>query len=423
MEGVHIILLMLVFSAFFSGLEMAFVSANKLKIELEKGRGRHSALILSRFLRTPSRFIGTMLLGNNIALVIYGMAMSGILEPALLNWLPKELHTEFFLLFSKTLISTLIILFFAEFLPKMLFQINPNSVLRSLVYPVYIFYLLAYPLIWFFTGLAEFVLRKWFRMKFSGEEIRFSPVDLDHFVKELKPDDQHAENIPDEIQMFQNVIDFRSVRLRECMVPRNEIIAHPIDENLKTVRQTFIRSGHSKILVYRESIDNIIGYVHSYDMFSRPQNLADVLKPVIIVPETMLANKVLQMFIGERKSIAVVVDEFGGTAGMLTMEDIIEEIFGEINDEFDQDDRLEKVLGDGEYLLSARLEIDYLNEKYRLELPESDDYETLAGLILHIHEDIPVLNEVIRYDSFTFTIIEASEFKIDKVRLKLSPKN
>lgn len=421
MENGHIIFYMLVLSAFFSGMEIAFISANKLKIELDKGRGILSGKILSGFLRAPSRFIGTMLLGNNIAMVIYGMAMSAVLSPWVDGILISvNLNTEFFILLIKTLISTIIILIFAEFIPKILFQINPNTALKALIIPAYIFYFLAYPVIWFFIGTAELILKKWFRLQFSSENIRFSPVDLDHFVRELNPDNDTGVDVPDEIQMFQNVIDFRSARLRDCMVPRNEIIAHAEDDPIKIIKNTFIETGHSKILIFKENIDNIIGYVHSYDMFRRPSSVREVIKPVIIVPETMLANRVMQQFISEHKSIAVVVDEFGGTAGMLTMEDIIEEILGEIHDEFDKDIMLEKRINENEYVFSARLEIDYLNEKYKLNLPETEDYETLAGLIIHFHEDIPNLQEIIDVGVFSFTILEATEFKIEKVRLKIS---
>jgi CBS domain containing-hemolysin-like protein len=378
-----------------------------------------SARIISDFTKTPSKFIGALLLGNNIALVIYGIAMAKLLEPVIINILPLHLSTEFVILIIQTIIATSIILFIAEFIPKALFRIYPNKILNFFAIPVKLFYLIFYPVIYVFIGFSEFVLKKLFRIKFTYKKYNFSPIDLDEYVKEFIPADDNESELNQEIQMFQNAIDFRNVKLRECMIPRTEIIALNKNESIDVLKQNFIDTGHSKILIYKESVDDIIGYTHSYDMFKNPSSIKSILKSVIIVPETMLANKVLSMMIQQHKSIAVVVDEFGGTSGMITMEDIIEEIFGEIEDEYDVEELIEKQIKNNEYIFSARLEIDYLNEKYKLNLPESDDYETLAGLILHHHENIPENGEQIIIGHFIFNILLASQTRIEQIHLKI----
>ena len=416
---IWLIITTLLFSAFFSGMEIAFISSNKLKIEVDKSKGMFSARILSDFTKTPSKFIGALLLGNNIALVIYGIAMAKLLEPVIINILPLHLSTEFVILIIQTIISTLIILFIAEFIPKALFRIYPNKILNFFAIPVKLFYLIFYPVIYVFIGFSEFVLKKLFRIKFTYKKHNFSPIDLDEYVKEFIPADDSESELNQEIQMFQNAIDFRNVKLRECMIPRTEIISLNENESIDVLKQNFIDTGHSKILIYKESIDDIIGYTHSYDMFKNPSSIKSILKSVIIVPETMLANKVLSMMIQQHKSIAVVVDEFGGTSGMITMEDIIEEIFGEIEDEYDVEELIEKQIKNNEYIFSVRLEIDYLNEKYKLNLPESDDYETLAGLILHHHENIPENGEQIIIEHFIFNILLASQTRIEQIHLKI----
>lgn len=416
---IWLIIITLFLSAFFSGMEIAFISSNKLKIEVDKSKGMLSAKILSDFTKTPSKFIGALLLGNNIALVIYGIAMAKLLEPVIINVLPLHLSTEFVILIIQTIISTLIILFIAEFIPKALFRIYPNKILNFFAIPVKLFYMIFYPIIYVFIGFSEFVLKHLFRIKFAQEKYNFSPIDLDEYVKEFIPDNDSESELNQEIQMFQNAIDFRNVKLRECMIPRTEIVALDENESIDVLKQNFINTGHSKILIYNESIDNIIGYTHSYEMFKNPSSIKSILKSVIIVPETMLANKVLSMMIQQHKSIAVVVDEFGGTSGMITMEDIIEEIFGEIEDEYDVEELIEKQINNNEYVFSARLEIDYLNEKYKLKLPESDDYETLAGLTLHHHEKIPQNGEQIIIRHFIFNILLASQTRIEQIHLKI----
>ncbi|MBN2175394.1 MAG: HlyC/CorC family transporter [Bacteroidales bacterium] len=413
-----IVIATLLFSAFFSGMEIAFISSNKLKIELDKNKGLFAAKLLAEFVRYPSRILGALLLGNNIALVIYGISMADILEPVIIRLLTPAFATESLILVIQTIISTLIILFTAEFIPKILFRINPNLILNLFVVPVKLFYWLFYPFIYFTIAISEFILKKLFRLQISRSSYTFSPIDLDHYLKEFTSDLKKDEgDVKQEIQMLQNAIDFRKVKLRECMVPRTEITALDEEDALEELKNVFITSGHSKILIYKESVDDIVGFVHSSDIFRNPKNIKSIIRTIPIVPETMLANNVLSMFIREHKSIAVVVDEFGGTSGVVTMEDIIEEIFGEIEDEYDLDEQTEHKIRENEYLFSARLEIDYINEKYNLNLPESDEYETLGGLIIKIHQSIPQVNDVIFNNPFRFIIKEASETRIEQVLL------
>ena len=411
-----IILLTLLFSALFSGLEIAFASSNKLKIELDKNKGLFSAKVLATFVKEPSRLLGTLLLGNNVSLVIYGFAMAKILE-APIRHLFGFYASEFVVLTSQTIISTIFILITAEFIPKILFRINPNKILTFFAIPIKVFYWLLYPFVYSMIVSSDFILKHIFRLKFSNEGYSFSPVDLDNYLKEFSPVDELENEVNQEIQMFQNAIDFRSIKLRECMVPRTELAALEETDPIDELKILFTESGFSKILIYKESIDNIIGFVHSSDLFRKPKNIASITRSIPIVHETMLANDVLTMFIKEHKSIALVVDEFGGTSGMVTMEDIIEEIFGEIEDEFDMEENTERTINDKEYLFSARLEIDYINEKYKLGLPEGDDYETLAGLIIKIHESIPSVNDRIHHSPFLFIITAATQTHIEQVHL------
>ncbi len=413
--------LMLIFSAFFSGMEIAFVSSNKLKIEVDKNKDLLPAKILSILVRKQSHFIAALLLCNNIALVIYGIYSVRLLDSPLRNILPEGPGSEFLLLILQTIISTLVILIFAEFLPKVLFRINPNKVLSFFAIPVYIIYVLIYPIVLLFIGLSEIILMFVFRVNVSRPDYTFSAIDLDYYLKESTSIQTEEGEDFQEIQMIQNVRDLNNIKLRECMVPRNEIIAIKSTESIEVLGSFFIETGHSKIPVYQDSIDNIIGYTHLYDLFRKPASISEIIKPVMIVPETMPANKLLNLFIAERKSVALVVDEFGGTAGMLTIEDVIEEIFGEIDDEFDVEEFIEQQLDENEFLLSGRLEIDYLNQKYGLKLKESDDYETLAGYIIHHHESIPVKNDEIMIEGFLFTIVQATDTRIEQVLLRLNP--
>lgn len=420
MNNYLIIALTLASSAFFSGMEIAFVSSNKLRIELEKGKGLLSAKLISGFIHHPSRFIGAMLVGNNISLVIYGIAAAAILEPVLKSIMPASMTSESVILVLQTVISTLLILITAEFLPKILFRLNPNGLLNFFAVPVYLVYLLLYPFMYFFLGLSELILRHIFGMNTGAVRYQFTAIDFDEYIRDFYNPAAAQVDEASEMQMIQNVRDFHSTKVRECMVPRNEIIAAEDRITIEDLRAMFIETQHSKIPVYRQSIDNLNGYVHIYDLFSKPPEITSVVRPVIIVPETIAASKVLDMMINQRKSVAIVVDEFGGTAGMVTVEDLIEEIFGEIEDEFDVEELLVKQTGENEFILAGRLEIDYLNQEFLMNLPQSDEYETLAGLILSHHQSIPEIQEQILIDRFTFTILEASGSRIDKVALKVN---
>lgn len=418
MELIVPICIALLFSAFFSGMEIAFVTANKLRIEVDKNKDLLPARLLSGFLRKPGRFIAALLLGNNIALVIYGIYISVLLRKPLLSILPEGSGEGVLLLLFQTIISTLIILFIAEFIPKVLFRINPNKILNIFALPLYLFYILFYPVIFLFIGISEVLLRYVFKARITSPEYSFGVIDLDHYLNESATTEIEDSDDYQEIQMFQNARDLGNIKLRECMIPRNEIVALSKSESIETLTSLFVESGHSKILIYQDSIDNIIGYSHSYDLFKKPDNIQQITKPVMIVPETMPASRLLNMFMTERKSVALVVDEFGGTAGMLTIEDIIEEIFGEIDDEYDVEDFSETRISENEFLFSARLEIDYLNQKYKFDLPVSDDYETLAGLILSHHEEIPAVNDEIKVNNFLFVITRATDNRIEEVMLK-----
>ncbi|MCK9447786.1 MAG: hemolysin family protein [Bacteroidales bacterium] len=418
MTDFQIILLMLLFSAFFSGMEIAFVSANRLRIELDLKKKKISAGILNGFYKNPSKFIGALLLGNNIALVVYGIAMARLLEPIAESF-PAVMQSQLFVLLFQTVVSTLIILFFAEFLPKILFRINPNGMLSAFAGPVWLFFYLLYPLIVLYISLAEFLVSKVFRIHLEPDEYKFSSVDLNDFIRDYASDEQIEDEINQDIQLFQKAIDFRYIKLRECMVPRTEIEAVNVDDTLNTLLNRFEETKHSKILVYQDSIDNIIGYVHSFDMFKKPADIKQVLRPIEIYPETYAANLLLSQLIQKRRGIAVVVDEFGGTSGIVSMEDIIEEIFGNIDDEYDEEETVELRVEDHTYVFSARLEIDYLNQTYKLNLPESEEYETLAGFIINNHESIPALGEEIIIDSYKISILKAAENKILEVQLEL----
>lgn len=419
MNNYVIIAFTIAFSAFFSGMEIAFVSANKLRIELEKGKGLLAARLVSGFVNHPSRFIGAMLVGNNIALVVYGIAAAAILEPAIKSFLPAIAASESVLLIMQTILSTLLILITAEFLPKILFRLNPNGLLNFFAVPAYFINLLLYPFMYLFLGLSELILKYFGGMKTGTVHYQFSAIDFDEYLRDFSNSQASPADEADEIQMIQNVLHFHTTKVRECMVPRNEIIAVEEGETIEGIHKTFVESKHSKIPVYKNTIDNLIGYVHQYDLFGKPGSLSSVIKPVIIVPETIAANNVLNMMISQRKSLAVVVDEFGGTSGMVTVEDLIEEIFGDIQDEFDVNEFVEKQNNENEFILAGRLEIDYLNQEYSLELPVSDEYETLAGLILSHNQSIPAIREQIQIGQFTFTILEASGSRIDKVLLKI----
>lgn len=419
MSTVWLIILSLLFSAFFSGMEIAFVSSSRLKQELDMKKQLKTAKILSAFYANPSQFIGALLLGNNIALVIYGIAMVKLLEPLMVNYLPPSMGSEFYILFFQTILATLLILVVAEFIPKALFRIHPNILLKTFAVPIWLFYYLFYPFIFLYLGISELILKVFFGIRVSPDGYNFSAVDLNEYVQDLNINEESDQTLNQEIQMIQNAIDFKHVKLRDCMVPRTEIKALEINESPDVMRKLFSETGYSKIMVYEKSIDNILGYVHVYDMFTKPKSIRDVLRNVEIYPETITAKKVLNSFIVNHKSVAVVVDEFGGTSGMVTMEDIIEEIFGEIEDEYDNDQVVEKQLSEHEFIFSARIEIDYLNDKYNLKIPESEEYETLAGFILHHFESIPTLDEQIEITPFLFKVLKATENRLEEVKVTI----
>lgn len=414
-----LIIIMLLLSAFFSGMEIAFVSSNRLKQELDLKRKILPARILSIFYTNPSRFIGALLLGNNIALVIYGIAMAKQLEPIINDVLPLQYRSELIILLIQTLISTLIILITAEFIPKILFRINPNSILKFFAFPIWLFYFIFYPIILLFIGLAEFILKKIFRLQLDNGNYQFTMIDLEEYVKEYKQTVEQTEEIDPEFQMIKNAIEFKHVKLRECMVPRTEIKALDINEDIHTLQNLFTETGHSKILIYKKTIDNLIGFVHSNSLFTKPKEIYNIIKKIDVYPETMNASDLLNGMIKKHKSVAIVLDEFGGTSGMVTLEDIIEEIFGEIQDEHDKEETVENQLSPNEFVLSTRLEVDYLNEKYNLNIEVSEEYETLAGFIIHHHESIPLINEKIEIHPFLFTILKSSGNRIEEVKLKI----
>lgn len=407
-----IILLSLLFSAFFSGMEIAFVSANKMHIELEKKKDTFLASILSKLTKKPSKFITTMLVGNNISLVVYGYFMGDLI----LKYLSPYIHNDLTILILQTIISTLIILVTAEFLPKAIFRIYANETLKIFAIPVYIFYVLIYFISEFIIFISDFILRVFFNIKEDQVQLVFSKIELGNYISEQI--EAAEDDIDAEIQIFQNALEFHNVRAREAMIPRTEIIAVELHESLKNIKQLFVETGLSKILVYNNSLDDIIGYVHVFDMFHKPKNIRSVVMPIEIVPETMMIHDVLNDLIKKRKSVAVVLDEYGGTSGLITVEDIVEELFGDIEDEHDTVTFLEEKINENEYNFSTRLEVDYLNETYDLGLTEDNSYETLGGLIMNHTENIPEQNEIIDIDNFQFKILKVSASKIEEVNLK-----
>ncbi len=417
---VIIILISLLFSALFSGMEIAFISANKLHIELQSKQGVISGKILSRFLNKSSSFIGTTLVGNNLALVVYGIFMANILEPVISAALPPLIHSDFTILIIQTIIATLIVLVTAEFTPKSIFLLNPDRMLSLFAIPMLIIYYILYPLVFLIVFLSKLLITGVLRLEYSEDKPVFGLTDLNNYIKNtLKEKNQEAKFEVD-TKIFHNALEFKTVRIRECMIPRTEIVAVDMDDDIDELKAAFIKSGHSKILVYKETIDDVVGYYHSLELFKKPKELEKILTPITIVPETMLANELLFQLITERKSLALVVDEFGGTSGIVTIEDIIEEIFGEIQDEHDTEDLSEIQIDPNTYQLSARHEIDYLNEKYHWNIPDGD-YETLGGFILSANENIPNINDVINIPPFSITITSMEEARIDKVKLYIKP--
>ncbi|MDR0940100.1 MAG: hemolysin family protein [Mediterranea sp.] len=410
------LIITMAFSAFFSGMEIAFVSVDKLRFEVGR-KGGVTSRVLSLFFRHPNEFISTMLVGNNIALVIYGILMAQIIGDKLLAGF---ISNHFLMVLAETLISTFIILVTGEFLPKALFKINPNRMLNAGALILYACYVVLYPISWFASALSRGFLRM-FGVKVNKEtsDKAFSKVDLDYFVQKGIDNAVDEKELDTEVKIFQNALDFSNIKIRDCIVPRTEIVAVDLTATIDELKNRFIESGISKIIVYDGNIDNVVGYIHSSEMFRAPANWHDNVTTVPIVPETMAANKLMKLFMQQKKSVAVVVDEFGGTSGIVSLEDLVEEIFGDIEDEHDNTSYISKELGGGEYVLSARLEIEKVNEMFGLELPESDEYITVGGLILHEYQSFPKLHEVIQVGRYQFKIIKMTATKIELVRLKV----
>ena len=411
------IIITMAFSAFFSGMEIAFVSSNKLRFEMDRSEKSLTSRILSIFFHNPNNFISTMLVGNNIALVMYGILMAELIEQRILaGWIANE----FLLVLIQTIISTLIILVTGEFLPKTLFKINPNFTLNLFALPAFICYILLYPISKFASACSNLLLR------ICGNKINkedsakaFTKVDLDYFIQSSIEEANDEQEIDTEVKIFQNALDFSNIKIRDCMVPRTEIIAIEDNADINELKSLFIESGISKIIVYKESIDNVVGYIHSSEMFRNLTDWKEGIRQLPIVPETMNANKLMQLFMQQKRSIAVVVDEFGGTAGIVAMEDLVEQIFGEIEDEHDTQTYVAKSIGNNEYVLSGRLDIEKVNELFPIDLPESDDYQTVGGLILHQYQSFPKIYEIISFDKFEFKILKVTATKIELVKLKV----
>ena len=416
MNDYLLILFAIVFSAFFSGMEIAFVSSNKLRIELDRKQGVFGSGIIRFFTIHPGQYIATMLIGNNISLVIYGLIIARLLSPLIYPLVGSDAFT----LILQTIISTGIILLVAEFLPKTIFLLNPNFFLKSLSIPSLIFFLLFYPVSKTTLIISNFIIRVFFGIKTLDkrqEDVVFSKVDLDHFVNMNTQSTEEDEPERHNLKIFQNALDLSNVRIRECMIPRTEIEAIEINSSIDILREMFVETRLSRILVYQESIDHVTGYFELKDIFKNPPDIQSGIRKLVIVPETMPASKLLKQFVDEKKNIAVVVDEFGGTSGMVTIEDILEEIVGDIEDEHDINELVEKETGPGEFVFSGRLEIDYLNEKYQLNLPEKDDYETLAGMVLFFNGSIPKTNDIIRIGNKIIRVLRVTATRLDLLKI------
>lgn len=410
------LLVSMLFSAFFSGMEIAFVSSNRLRAEMDREKNRFSQRIIKIFYQHPNNFVSTMLVGNNIALVIYGILFAKIFDATLFAPLSDGMRVT-----ADTLLSTLVVLFTGEFLPKSIFKNNPNTLLAVFAVPAWICYVILYPISRFATLLSKGLLRIFgIHMDKGGEEKEFTKVDLDYLVQTSIDNANNEDEIEEEVKIFQNALDFSETKIRDCMVPRTEIDAVEDTATIEQLKQVFIESGHSKILVFHDDIDHIIGYIHSSDMFKNPCSLDGIVREISFVPETMLASKLMTQLMQQKRSLAVVVDEFGGTSGLVSLEDIMEEITGEIEDEHDNTNHVAKQISGHEFMLSARLEIAKVNEMFNLDLPESDEYMTLGGLILHEYQSFPKLNEVVKIDHYEFKIVKNTATKIELVRLNIT---
>ncbi|PZD77776.1 hemolysin family protein [Mesonia sp. K7] len=420
---VVIIICSLILSAFFSGMEIAYVSSNKIHIEIEKKQNSFISKILARLTKKPSKFIATMLVGNNIALVVYGFFMGDLLVNWLGSYLPVENNILHYLvtdglIFTQTLISTLVILMTAEFLPKVFFQIYANTFLKIFALPAYFFYILFSFISSFIIWVSDMVLKLFFKTKGDEVQLAFSKVELGNYINEQMDGAQETEKIDSEIQIFKNALEFFDIKAREVMIPRTEIIAVNLNETPENLTKIFTQTGLSKILVFKETNDDIIGYVHSFDLFKKPKDIRSMMHSVVYVPETMLINKVLDLLTKKRRSIAVVIDEYGGTSGMMTVEDIVEELFGEIEDEHDSEAYIEEKMSENTFKFSARLEVDYINDTYKLDLPEGDHYETLSGMIVHHTEEIPEKDGLVYIENYKIQILEVSSSKIELVQVQ-----
>jgi putative hemolysin len=412
------IVISLIFSFFFSGIEIAFLSANRLQIELQGKQGARWAKIMSKYAKSPSSFIGTTLIGNTLALVLFGIFTTQLFEPILVAHLPHSLNNDIGILLIQTFVSTIIILFTAEFLPKSLFLINPNVMLAALAIPFQLIYIPLWPIMFTIVSLSKFFIVHVLRLEYSEEKPLFGLTDLNNYLKNMHKVRHENEDIELDKKIFDNALEFKTVRVRECMIPRTEIVAVSLEDGIEKLKEAFIESGHSKVIICKESIDDVIGYCHSAALFKKPATIQEILTPISIVPETMMANDLMIQLLKDRKSLAVVVDEFGGTSGIVSMEDVIEEIFGEIEDEHDEDDLIEQKIDENTYLLSGRHEIDYLNDRYGWKLPHGD-YETLGGLILAYAEDFPKVGETILIPPFSLTVQATKDNRIDTLKVNI----
>jgi putative hemolysin len=413
-----IILISILLSAFFSGMEIAYVAANKFQVELQKKKEGFTSKILKRLTSKSSKFITTMLVGNNISLVVYSFFMGELI----IGLLPIDALNEFSVLLIQTLISTIVILVTAEFVPKAIFRIYANEALWLFAPAAYFFYVIFHYISNFITAISDYVLKVFFNSSKVDQQTEFSKEELGNYIIEQLENAKDSEDVDSEIQIFQNALEFDNVKAREIMIPRTEIVAVNVNETITNLKKIFIETGYSKILVYKESLDHVVGYVHAFELFKKPKNIQSILLPVQYVPESMMINNVLKVLIKKKKSISVVLDEFGGTSGVVTVEDIVEELFGEIIDEHDTIELLEHVINNKEYEFSARLEVDYLNETYDLNLVEDEAYETLAGFIVYHHEDIPKQDEIIEINNLHFKMLKVDSSKIMEVYLKVLDK-
>ena len=422
---IAVVIVCLLFSAFFSGIEIAFISVDKLRVELAKQKGSLAGRLLAYHLQRPTRFIGTTLVGNNIALVLYGIFMTQLLEPWLAMHLPDVINNDASRLFAQTVLATLLVLVTAEFTPKSVFMIDPNSLLSFFALPFRVVYIVLYPIVYIIDKVSKFTIVRVFRFKYQENTLVFGLTDLNDYIKNNLADEASDDetmvsgNHRVDAKIFNNALEFKTIKVRECMIPRTEVVAVDLQDSMEELTQAFIESGHSKIVVYKDTIDDVIGYCHSLELFKKPQSIDQILTPIIIAPETTPANELMIQFITEHKSLALVVDEFGGTAGIVSIEDIIEEIFGEIQDEHDDEDWVEHQIDPYNFLISARHEVDYLNEKYHWNIPDGE-YDTLGGYILSLTGEIPLKGDIIPADDLTFTVMTMGDNRIDTVKVTLT---